>query len=69
MNQLRKGPDMSDNKFKTMQLINFFSQSFKNETDAPIFLAGDFDEEPTSIPISRCMERGGFVDCFSLKNL
>ena len=25
MNQLRKCPDMSDNKFKTMQLINFFS--------------------------------------------
>lgn len=69
MNQLRKGADLTDNKFKTMQLINFFSQSFQNETDAPVFLAGDFDEEPTSIPISRVMERGGFVDCFSLKNL
>jgi len=59
---------MCDHNYKAMQIIKFFKQSFKNETDAPIFVAGDFDDEPSSIAISKVMERG-FVDCFTLKNL
>ena len=68
LNQLCKPSAHGDNKFKVIQLQKYFSQNFANQTDAPIFIAGDFNEEPNSISIRNFMEKS-FVDCYTLKAL